>query len=140
PGSSVKEAWQKGMLSETNRDYKYLNSNLMLNFHKTLDEDWDFNLVLGTSAEDTHLESNSARAENFQIPTFTSINNAEQDDQYFTQGINRKRLIGVYGDLRVAYRDFIFLSVTGRNDWSSTLPVQNQSFFYPSVSGSFVFS
>lgn len=140
PGSSVKEAWQKGMLSETHRDYKYLNSNLMLNFHKTVAEDWDFNLVLGTSAEDTHLESNSARAENFQIPTFTSINNAEQDDQYFTQGINRKRLIGVYGDLRVAYRDFLFLSVTGRNDWSSTLPVQNQSFFYPSVSGSFVFT
>src|SRR5690606_37743413 len=47
PGSSVKVAWQNGMLSETNRDYDYLNSNLMLNFHKTVKEDWDLNLVLG---------------------------------------------------------------------------------------------
>src|SRR5690606_30181937 len=140
PGSSVREAWQKGMLSETNRDYNYINSNLMLNFHKTVKEDWDFNLVLGTSAEDTYIESNSARAENFQIPTFTSINNAAKEDQYFTQAINQRRLLGVYGDLRVAYRDYLFLSVTGRNDWSSTLPVQNQSFFYPSASASFVFS
>lgn len=140
PGSSVKDAWQNGMLSETNRDYDYINSNLMLNFHKTVKEDWDFNLVLGTSAEDTHVESNSARAENFQIPTFTSINNAAQEDQYFTQAINQRRLLGVYGDLRVAYKDYLFLSVTGRNDWSSTLPVQNQSFFYPSASASFVFS
>jgi hypothetical protein len=40
----------------------------------------------------------------------------------------------------VGYKDFLFLDVTGRNDWSSTLPVSNCSFFYPSFSGSFVFS
>lgn len=140
PGSSVKEAWQGGMLSETNKNYDYINSNLMLNFHKTVNEDWDFNLVLGTSAEDTKFESNSARAENFTIPTFRSINNAAQGDQYLSQSINRKRLMGVYGDFRVGYREMLYLSVTGRNDWSSTLPIQNRSFFYPSVSGSFVFS
>ena len=140
PGSSVKVAWQNGMLSETGKDYSYINSNLMLNFHKTVSEDWDLNLILGTSAEDTHVESNSARAENFAIPTFTSINNAAKENQYFSQAINRRRLLGVYGDLRMAYKEMLYLSITGRNDWSSTLPVQNQSFFYPSVSGSFVFT
>lgn len=140
PGSSVKEAWQKGMLSETNLDYKYINSNLLLNFHKTVQEDWDFNLILGTSAEDTHVESNSARAENFTIPTFLSINNAANEDKYFSQAIRRQRLLGVYGDLRIAYKSLLYLSVTGRNDWASTLPKQFQSFFYPSVSASFVFT
>lgn len=140
PGSSVKQAWQNGMLSESNRNYNYINSNLMLNFNKTVNEDWDFNLVLGTTSEDTRLESNAARAENFTIPTFRSINNAAHEDQYFSQAINRKRLVGVYGDLRVGYKELLYLSVTGRNDWSSTLPIQNRSFFYPSVSGSFVFS
>lgn len=140
PGSSVKQAWQGGMLSETNRNYNYYNSNLMLSFHKTVNEDWDFNLIAGTSAEDTRFESNSARAENFTIPSFRSINNAAKEDQYFSQALSNKRLIGVYGDFRASYKDFLFLNVTGRNDWSSTLPVQNQSFFYPSVSTSFVFT
>jgi ferric enterobactin receptor len=140
PGSSVKIAWQNGMLSETNRNYSYLNSNLMLNFHKTLAENWDASLVLGTTAEDTYLRSNSHRAENFTIPTFISVNNAAHENQYLTQNNMRKRLFGVYGDFRIAYKDMVYLSVTGRNDWSSTLPKQNQSFFYPSYSGSFVFT
>lgn len=84
--------------------------------------------------------SNSQRAENFTIPSFVSLNNAEQANKYFSQSNLRRRLLGVYGDLRLSYKNMVFLSVTGRNDWSSTLPQQNQSFFYPSVSGSFVFS
>lgn len=139
-GSSVKVAWQDGMLSETNRDYNYLNSNLMLNFHKTFKEDWDVSLVLGTTAEDTYLKSNSARAEKFVIPDFISINNADSENRYFSQSNMKKRLLGVYGDLRLAYKSLLYLSVTGRNDWSSTLPPENQSFFYPSFSGSFVFT
>jgi len=140
PGSSVKEAWQLGMLSETTRDYSYLNSNLMLNFHKTFKQDWDLSLLLGTTAEDTYLKSNSARAERFTIPTFVSINNASNANKYFSQSNNKRRLLGVYGDFRLAYKNLLFLSVTGRNDWSSTLPIQNRSFFYPSFSGSFVFT
>ncbi|HET7896778.1 MAG TPA: SusC/RagA family TonB-linked outer membrane protein, partial [Flavisolibacter sp.] len=50
----------------------------------------------------------------------------------------RNRLIGIFGDLVLNYKNFAFLEVTGRNDWSSTLPLANRSYFYPSVSGSFV--
>lgn len=140
PGSSVKVDWQEGMMSETNRNYSYLNSNLMLNFHHNINEIWDLSLLLGTTAEDTQIKSNSLRAQQFEIPNFFSLNNAEQGNQFFSQDVMKKRLLGVYGDLRVAYRDMVYLSVTGRNDWSSTLPLENRSFFYPSVSGSFVFT
>jgi len=51
-----------------------------------------------------------------------------------------KRLMGIYGDVSMSYKNFLYLNVTGRNDWSSTLPVENNSYFYPSVSSSFVFS
>ncbi len=140
PGSSVKEGWQEGMLSESDRNYNYINSNLMLNFDKTFNQDWNVNLTLGTTAEDTWLKSNSIRAEKFVIPDFISVNNANKDNQYLSQNIMRRRLMGVYGDLRISYRDIVYLGITGRNDFSSTLPVKNQSFFYPSVSGSFVFT
>ena len=41
--------------------------------------------------------------------------------------------MGVYGELRAAYKNIAYLTVTGRNDWTSTLPVANRSYFYPSV-------
>uniref|UniRef100_F4C5J8 TonB-dependent receptor plug n=1 Tax=Sphingobacterium sp. (strain 21) TaxID=743722 RepID=F4C5J8_SPHS2 len=140
PGSSVKLAWQDGMLSETDRAYNYINSNLMLNFHRTFFENWDASLVLGTTTEDTKLTSNSRRAEQFEIPSFVDINNASNENKYYTQSINRKRLVGVYGDFRLSYKNMVYLGFTGRNDWSSTLPLQNRSFFYPAISGSFVFT
>jgi TonB-linked SusC/RagA family outer membrane protein len=55
-------------------------------------------------------------------------------------GYSQKRLIGAFADLQFDYKSFLFLNVGGRNDWSSTLPKQNRSFFYPGVNGSFVFS
>jgi TonB-linked SusC/RagA family outer membrane protein len=138
-GSSVKQEWQGGMLSKTDRSYNYVNSNLMLNFHKTFN-DWDASLVLGTTSEDTYVRSMSNRIDSFVIAGFYSLNNADPQNKYFSESISRKRLVGVYGDLRVSWRNTVFLSMTGRNDWSSTLPEQNQSFFYPSFSGSFVFT
>ncbi|WP_433901666.1 SusC/RagA family TonB-linked outer membrane protein [Sphingobacterium puteale] len=139
PGSSVKIAWQNGMMSNTDKKYQYLNSNLMLNFKKQVD-DWDFNLLLGQTAEDWNTKSTSLRAENFVLKGFESLNNADHADQYFNQNFTNRRLMGVYGDLRVGYKGIAYISATGRNDWASTLPKNNRSFFYPSVSGSLIFT
>ncbi|MDR1682393.1 MAG: SusC/RagA family TonB-linked outer membrane protein, partial [Candidatus Symbiothrix sp.] len=46
---------------------------------------------------------------------------------------NQKLIRGLYGSLSVGFKDFIYLDITGRNDWSSTLPLENCSYFYPSV-------
>lgn len=46
----------------------------------------------------------------------------------------------MYSSLDLSYNRFLYLSFTARNDWSSTLPKQNNSYFYPSVGGSLVFS
>lgn len=129
------------MLSQSDRAYDYINSNLMVTLHKVFFKDWDASLLLGHNTDDTKLTSNSRRAEQFVIPSrVTDINNATHENQYFSQATQNKRLIGVYGDFRLSYKSMAFLSVTGRNDWSSTLPQKNRSFFYPSFSGSFVFT
>ena len=54
--------------------------------------------------------------------------------------MRERRLVGVYGDLLLNYGDYLYLNITGRNDWTSTLPAGNNSFFYPSFNLSFVFS
>jgi ferric enterobactin receptor len=140
PGSSVKKAWTNGMYSERDIDYNYVNSNLMLNFHKVVAKDWDLSLLAGFTTEDTRTKSTSARAENFDFANLVSVNNASQANKYLVKQTTRKRLAGLYGDFRVGYKNYLFLSVTGRNDWTSTLIDGNNSFFYPSYSGSFVFS
>lgn len=139
PGSAVKLAWQDGMLSQHVKNYDYINSNLMVTLHKTLWKDWDFTLLLGQSVDDTKQRTNSMRIEGFEMDIL-SMNNATHENQYLSQSHAHRRLVGVYGDFRVAYKNIAYVSVTGRNDWTSTLPDKNRSFFYPSVSGSFVFT
>ena len=48
--------------------------------------------------------------------------------------------MGVFGEFRADWKNTVFLTVTGRNDWSSTLPIENRSYFYPSVGGAVVFT
>ncbi|WP_295116461.1 SusC/RagA family TonB-linked outer membrane protein [uncultured Chitinophaga sp.] len=139
PGSSVKEAWQNGMLSETNRGFNYVNGNLMLNFHKQVG-DFDLALLLGHNTEDTYGKSTSVRAENFSLPGIISINNAKNENRYASEYRSKKRLVGGYGEFRAGYKNIFYLSVTGRNDWTSSLEKEFRSFFYSSYSGSFVFS
>src|SRR5690606_31289756 len=139
PGSSVKLAWQNGMMSNTDKKYQYLNSNLMLNFKKQFN-DWDFNLLIGNNAEDTKIKSSSLRGESFELAGFESMENFKNENKYYTQVHNNRRIVGLYGDFRVGYKGIAYLNATGRNDWSSTLPVQNRSFFYPSLSGSLIFT
>ncbi len=53
---------------------------------------------------------------------------------------SRQRLVGVFGELTMDWKSYLFLTLTGRNDWSSTLPKESRSFFYPSASLAFVFT
>jgi hypothetical protein len=52
----------------------------------------------------------------------------------FYSTISERAINSVYGLINLSYRDMVYLDVTGRNDWSSTLPVNNRSYFYPSAS------
>jgi ferric enterobactin receptor len=138
-GGVYKEAWQKGMLSENSLRYQYLSTNLMTNFNKQFD-DFNLNLMLGTSTDDTKSVRNYRMAYNFQVPGFYSFDNALDTDRNFKNTKSRKRLVGVFGEFRADWKNTVFATVTGRNDWSSTLPVDNRSYFYPSVSGAFAFT
>ena len=77
---------------------------------------------------------------NFQVPGLYAFDNAIDSERNFSNYKSNKRIVGVYGEFRADWKNTVFVTVTGRNDWSSTLPVENRSYFYPSVSGSFVFS
>ena len=139
PGGAIKDVWQKGMMSDNTMRFKYLSHNFMSNMNKQWG-DFDVNLMLGASIEDTQTDRQSMLAYNFSVPNFFSYANATDNNKDFSHSSSQKRLAGVFGEIRASWNSTLFLTVTGRNDWTSTLPKENRSYFYPSVSGSVVFT
>ncbi len=139
PGAGVREQYQNGKLSENDIHREYLSSNLMMNFHKQFG-DFDLNGLLGWTAEDTKRNTERRNGWNFILEEPFSFANISNDNKRFQSIHSRKRLMGVYGEIRASYKNIAYLTLTGRNDWSSTLPKDNRSYFYPSISGSFVFT
>lgn len=139
PGSAVKPAYQLGRLSKDQVDYSYITTTLMSNFHKTFG-DFDTHLMLGGTSEDTKILGQNHWGYNFITAGTISFNNISKENKLFTDRTTRKRLVGAYGEMGISYKDIVYLTATARNDWSSTLPEENISYFYPSVSGSFVFT
>ena len=138
-GGAIKRAWKDGMISDNLFNYQYLNHNLISNWSYKVGA-FDFNLLAGLTTDQTTTDANYKMAWNFSVPDFYSYANTSSDYKSFEHSASRKHLVGVFGEFRASWKDILFLTVTGRNDWTSTLPVANRSYFYPSVSGAFVFS
>ena len=139
PDSVIKKEWQKGMKSDNTRRFQYLSNSLISNMNQKFG-DFDFNLLLGAATDDTRSDVQYMMAWNFEVPNFFSYANATDDNKTFSHSASQKRLVGVFGEFRAAWKNTVFLTVTGRNDWTSTLPLDARSYFYPSVSGAFVFT
>ena len=139
PGSAVIAKYQNGRLSKDQVNYTYITTTVMTNFHKTI-KDFDTHLTLGTTSDDFNTNVQNLWGWNFSTPGTVSLNSIDLANKQFTDNTTRRRLVGVFGEVGVSYKDLVYLTATGRNDWSSTLPAQNWSYFYPSLSGSFVFS
>ena len=138
-GGAIKRAWKDGMISDNLFNYQYLNHNVISNWNWKV-SDFDFNVLAGFTSDQITTDANYKMAWNFSVPDFYSYANTSTDYKAFDHSATKKRLFGVFGELRASWKDILFLTVTGRNDWTSTLPVENRSYFYPSVSGSFVFT
>lgn len=99
----------------------------------------DLNYTVGGNFMYQDFETFMSKVTNMVDKNNIIFNGANQLSSASNQ-IKRRATNSVFGAAQLAYRDFVFLDVTARNDWSSTLPVKNNSFFYPSASLSFVFT
>jgi len=85
----------------------------------------------------TRLITNGSK---FIIPDFQSINNCTPSTVISSQRNTKRRIQAISGQFEFGFKNMAFLTLRGRNDWSSTLPVSNNSYFYPAIEGSFVFT
>lgn len=111
---------------------RLLNSNFFANFHESVGK-LNFSVQLGGSIDDRRYETTSVYGEKLFLPDFNSVNNLEPTTMRNRTILTRSRLLGAFGQANITFDDWLTLNVTGRNDWSSTLPVENRSYFYPSV-------
>lgn len=97
-------------------------------------------LKIGGAIYDYETFTASATGQDFQAPDLWSINNTRLDTHRAFNNLRQRRLMGVFGSFNANYDNMLYLTLTARNDWSSTLPVKNNSFFYPSAGLSFIFT
>lgn len=115
-----------------------LNSTLMLSIDKKFG-DVSLTGVVGQEINTRESRRKAYRGFTFSNPGIYDMNNTENVTPFGGEILER-RLMGVFGDVTLGYRDYLYLNLTGRNDWSSTLPLDNNSYFYPAVGLSFIFS
>ncbi|MCY7352361.1 MAG: TonB-dependent receptor [Cytophagaceae bacterium] len=126
----------RGSVENANENSQLLNGNLLATVKKDFGK-LRTSLLLGTTVDDRNYKVLTAYGERLYLPEYNSLNNSDPTTQRtkFTQ--RQQRLFSVLGNLSLNYDDLLILTLTGRNDWSSTLPVANRSFFYPSAALAF---
>lgn len=96
-------------------------------------------LSIGGNLMQTSFSSLSSSVGLLVVPNLFSLNNGVSPAGV-SEGISKRRINSVYSNAQISYDGFLYLDATFRNDWSSTLSKENRSFFYPSVSLSYVFT
>ncbi|WP_020570755.1 SusC/RagA family TonB-linked outer membrane protein [Neolewinella persica] len=131
----------QGGYAENDVFYRENNTDLLLDYRPNLAGNFSLNLLGGANRLDQTARNTQSQANTLAQPGIFRLSNAASPVEIFDQVAN-KRINSVYGLAKIGYKDFLFLDVTGRNDWSSALATptnaDNTSFFYPSVSLSFL--
>lgn len=130
---------QKGWVYTMDRRERLVEQDFLLNFSKPIDDDFNINAVAGLNTHERKLSVASPEVASLDVPTWFNIGNSGSTPTIVDHSYH-SRLIGLYGQVEGSWKDMVYLTVTGRNDWSSTLPKANRSYFYPGFTGSFVFT
>ncbi|MEP5341716.1 MAG: SusC/RagA family TonB-linked outer membrane protein [Algibacter sp.] len=134
--------FQNGAYAEHDVKYREVNTDFLINYDNTFG-DFSVNISTGGNRLDQNASTKQSQTVNLAQPGVFNLNNAASPIEVF-QFESQKRINSLYGIAKLGYKDFLFLDITGRNDWSSALAtpfsVDGTSFFYPSVSTSFILS
>jgi len=120
-----------GSYFESARSSKEINTDFLIRAFNEFG-DFDVSANLGANRMDRYYQYNSGSAPELAVPGIYNVLNSRVAVETTNRGTH-KRVNSVYFSGQVAYKDYLFLDVTARNDWSSTLPEEHNSYFYPSV-------
>jgi hypothetical protein len=131
--------YPKGMFREQNVFNYEVNNDVLLSYRNNIGSKFKYAATAGANAMRQAYDFAGMYADQLSQPGIYQISNS-LDQAVADPQKTRKAINSIYGSGQVSYNEKVFVDVTGRNDWSSTLPFSNNSFFYPSVSTSFIVS
>jgi TonB-linked SusC/RagA family outer membrane protein len=127
-----------GTITQYNIKNTVLNSTLMLNFKNNIGKHLTSSLKLGHDLYSIKRTSVYTEGDTLVVPTFYNLSNAKK--VIANNYLKDYRIVGVFADWTLGWDNFLYLTLTDRNDFTSTLSKDNRSFSYPSASLSYVFS
>lgn len=128
-----------GVLEDANDITRNISAQTVLNLTPAFDyHGLTFKALAGQSANEFRNVLDDILGTGFLDPNFVSGNNTST--RTTRTNITQRRLLSGFGSATAGYNDYLYITWTGRNDWTSTIPQDRNSFFYPSISGSFIFS
>jgi TonB-linked SusC/RagA family outer membrane protein len=128
-----------GVLDVANDITRNLSAQTLLNVNRRpVANGFSVTGLVGHAVTDAHSNVDALQGQDFLEPNFVSINNTNL--RFNRTSIAQRRLVSAFGSATVDYNEWLYVTVTGRNDWTSTIPQGANSFFYPSISSSFIFS
>jgi TonB-linked SusC/RagA family outer membrane protein len=115
------------------------NTDLLVNANIPLNDDMSLRITAGANSLDQRNDNLEITAPQLLIPDVYNLSNTKVELQQ-SQFRSKKMINSVYGNASYSYKNMLFAELTARNDWSSTLPSQNNSYFYPSANVSAIIS
>ena len=130
-----------GSYTENQRRYEEINASFVFSANKSITEDIGLSLSAGGNHMNRERHITFAQLPGLQLPNLYTLSNLQTGaTPVHTSDTRNSRINSLYGFGQISFKDYFFVDFTARNDWSSVLPSQNNSFFYPSVSGTLVVS
>ena len=113
------------------------NTEGIFQYTKNLNDDFSLDALAGFNVRNHSDANNYQKAPRLAVPDLYTLTNS-RDPLTSSNSYSRLRVYSAYASAQLGFRNYAFLNVTARNDWSSTLPSNNRSYFYPSINGSVV--
>lgn len=113
------------------------NTEGRLDYTKKLNDDFNLDVLLGGNIRTSTYENNDQMASKLAVNGLYTLSNSRDpliSSDYYT----KQKVYSGFSSAQLGFRNYAYLNLTARNDWSSTLPKANRSYFYPSVNGSFI--
>ena len=115
------------------------NTEFTLNYNKKLNSDFTLNVLAGSNVRVYSNQRNDQKAPRLAVAGVYTLTNS-RDPLVSSNYFAKSKIYSLFGSAELSYRNYAFLNITSREDWASTLPLNNLSYFYPSVSASLVLS